>query len=107
MPPKRKPSAGPRVAGTRVDRSARTLTRPRPQPRRAAETKGEGLADRYPNLAALRALEHAEHVRRAMQMGLTRKQAELHARRDERDARVREGDRFWADSRPDARALDL
>jgi len=53
-------------------------------------------SDRYPNLSALRALEHAEHVRRAMQMGLTRSQAERHARRDEQDAKRREGDRFWA-----------
>jgi hypothetical protein len=35
--------------------------------------------DRFPNLAALEAWDREMHIRAAMSMGLTRKQAELHA----------------------------
>lgn len=40
---------------------------------------------RWEGLSALRRGEHAQHVQRGMAMGLTRKQAEKHARSDERD----------------------
>ena len=40
---------------------------------------------RWEGLTALRRGEHAQHVQRGMAMGLTRKQAERHARSDERD----------------------
>ena len=54
----------------------------------AATGTGSGArnkGDPYPNLTAQRELEHAQHVSRAMKMGLTRKQAEEHARSDEAD----------------------
>jgi hypothetical protein len=36
-------------------------------------------AERYPNIAAERAMDREEHIRRAMANGLTRAQAEAHA----------------------------
>jgi predicted transcriptional regulator len=36
-------------------------------------------AKRFPNLAAARDLDRAQHIQRAMANGLTRKQAEKHA----------------------------
>lgn len=42
---------------------------------------------RFPNLAAERAADREEHVRRAMEAGMTRKQAERHA-----DEEIAEGD---------------
>jgi hypothetical protein len=35
--------------------------------------------DRYPNLTAQREMDRQEHVRRAREMGATRKQASKHA----------------------------
>lgn len=43
------------------------------QPRDAIDAK------RFPNLAAERDLDRAQHIQRAMASGLTRKQAEKHA----------------------------
>ncbi|MCA1811065.1 MAG: hypothetical protein LC623_03525 [Halobacteriales archaeon] len=48
-------------------------------PRRSSED------ERFPNLAAQRDWDRAEHVRKAMEAGLSRKEAERHA-----DAEVRE-----------------
>lgn len=42
---------------------------------------------KFPNLAAERAADREEHVRRAMEAGMTRKQAERHA-----DEEIAEGD---------------
>lgn len=53
-----------------------------------AEPEGAVDEGKYPNLAALRRGEHAQHVRRAMEMGMTRKEAQRHAREDERDGRL-------------------
>ena len=81
--------AKPTRRTTKQDRPARQAKR-RPEGTQAMArgdaapaAKGRKLPPRYPNMEALRELEHAQHVKRAMDMGLTRKQAEGHARRDE------------------------
>ncbi|MCA1818440.1 MAG: hypothetical protein ABR562_00310 [Thermoplasmatota archaeon] len=56
---------------------------PAPRTRPAAKRRHRIQPERYPNLAAHGQVEHAQHVARAMSMGLTRKQAEAHARADE------------------------
>jgi hypothetical protein len=42
--------------------------------------------ERYPNMAAERAWDRAQHVRRGMAMGLTKKEAQRHANADLNDA---------------------
>ena len=43
------------------------------------QPKGRRPRDRYPNMTARREMDRAEHVKRAMEMGATRKQASMHA----------------------------
>jgi hypothetical protein len=81
-------SSGRREGVVRVGHNK--LGRPRVRPIGRAAVDAEDLPERYPNLRAHRELEHAQHVRRAMSMGLTRKQAERHSRDDERTGRLQE-----------------
>lgn len=94
---RRRRSSGKRAGRVKVghDKMGRTKYRPvggarsrtRPAGFTKANSRGRRAESRYPNLDALRALEHAQHVTRAMAMGLDRGEAEAHARRDEMDGR--------------------
>ena len=64
-----------------VDKQATSLGR-KTGPRAMPASKGapeKDFEERFPNLAAQKAADREEHVRRAMQAGMTRKQAEKHA----------------------------
>lgn len=65
-------------------RANRPRRRPRGAgPRRDGEDEGDAVpvlaVDRYPNMTAQREMDRQEHVRRARQMGATRKLASRHA----------------------------
>jgi hypothetical protein len=78
---KRRRTSGRREGKVLVghDKQGRPKYREIPEPEVAPEPATE-----YPNMAAQGDYEHAQHVLRGLQMGLTRKQAEAHARADER-----------------------
>jgi hypothetical protein len=81
----------PAPRATKVERHTRDApkpgdpndTRPRPSESRKARLRLPRLppidAEKYPNLANLHALDRALHIHRAMEMGLSRKEAIRHA----------------------------
>ena len=61
---------------------------PKPTPKQKSRSADSGDIDpkKFPNLAAERDWDREQHIKQAMQAGMTRKQAEKHA-----DAELREG----------------
>jgi hypothetical protein len=56
-----------------------------PAPKPLAKSHDPIDEAKYPNLAAERAFDRAEHIKRAMAAGMTRREAERHADEDMAD----------------------
>lgn len=81
----------PKYARPAASTRSRTSTRPPPTARGARRNGGHVDPERYPNMAAWREHEHAQHVLRGLRMGMTRGEAEAHARRDEAEGLAAQG----------------